>query len=505
MPNSTTNTGRQTRAGTKNSTAVTPGATVVMQVPAAAGNNAADFLSDLRKGGDFSEEKFKQLLAFSEQVAKDNQQLHETVDIMERNGSDDGRRHATSEKAKNEMKVLHRNHTYRNYKFGNEDEEKEAVLEILYHIKHPDLDDDDHKAVFFNTWKPLTASFMGAQRSYAQGRVKDSITSFVEKNGVYPPFMWIVDLIMRKDDYFIPPHTDEDLKAARGNAKKKIEDELKTFAIKVLFAEHFQTSVLSKCQQLPAIVFVASNLPAIVSVLSIHSTMFTFCLFLFSEMLVGDKFWGKKTLFYSTISEYKVLDHAGKPVQLFTASTEAFLLILCDNNWDKWRAMCKWWASKNDWKAELPVLLSAAELAAKRIKEKNPDLQQDPIAVACHTAKYTDKNAGQTKEGSTFSEAGLKQFRRFAKDIKRNRKKRKEAIVKFDKQVLELVRTKKKITGKTHEEQLLGSNRKRKPGKVAAKPRKQFRLWAIDDEDGDISESDGEEVQSNGEDSTDET
>lgn len=218
-------------------------------------------------------------------------------------------------------------------------------------------------------------------------------------------------------------------------------------------------------------------------------------------MLVGDKFWGKKQLYYETISGCKVLNHEKMPkaVQLFTVSTEAFLLILCDNNWQKWRAMCKYWASKNDWNADLPILLSATQLAEAR--KDDPNKQQDPIAVAIHTAKYTDKNAGQTKEGSTFSEAGLKQCRKFAKDIKRNRKSSKEAILKFDKELLELVRKKKNITGRTHEEQLLGNNRKRKPGKVAAKPKKQFKLWTIDDEDGDISESDDEEVKSNGEDS----
>lgn len=220
------------------------GAPVIHMVPMSNVKKAEDMLAQFRNCGDWTDDKVQELLDFATSTAKNNRQLAETVDILETN-KDDGRRHATGDKEKKAMQKTHRAVSYRLYKFANEDDEKDLVMDVLYTVKHSDVKDADHKLVFFNTWRPVIASVLGAERSYVQGRVKESVVSFVQKHRVFPSFGWLEDLILRKDGFFVPPHTEDEVTAAKGADKKKMQDDLKEFANKIAFAQWVYTDLFS--------------------------------------------------------------------------------------------------------------------------------------------------------------------------------------------------------------------------------------------------------------------
>lgn len=205
-------------------------------------------------------------------------------------------------------------------------------------------------------------------------------------------------------------------------------------------------------------------------------------------MLVGPQFWSKNEWQFSTMSAATVLDHEQNAAQLFTITTEGFLLIMAKNNWSRWKAMCKFWENCGDWGATLPVVLTDEKLAAA--KAKDPNYVQDPVAIACAHAEYTSSTSGQQKDG-TFSDEGKEKFAKYCKEIKKNRKKRKIQIVAFDEQVLKMVREEKGITALTLKEHLaMSTNRKRTPGTKPTVPAKKLRLWNLNDEDGDDSDDD---------------
>lgn len=140
-----------------------------------------------------------------------------------------------------------------------------------------------------------------------------------------------------------------------------------------------------------------------------------------------------------------------------------------------------------DFKKALPTLKTAAE--ARELLKKDANWKEDADTLAMNTALYTSSTSGQAKEG-TFSPKGLKQFRKFAKGILRNRKKNKEQILTFDKEMMEILRKSKGITGETYEDDLKSGSRKRKPGDKPTIAKKKIKLWDINDEDADLSDSD---------------
>ena len=75
--------------------------------------------------------------------------------------------------------------------------------------------------------------------------------------------------------------------------------------------------------------------------------------------VVGHDEWGTKQKYYTTMSEATTSPNNGD--KLFTASTEAYTYIMVDNCYDKWQAMCEYYAQKGDWRIKLPKKMTKGE------------------------------------------------------------------------------------------------------------------------------------------------
>ena len=101
-----------------------------------------------------------------------------------------------------------------------------------------------------------------------------------------------------------------------------------------------------------------------------------------------------------------------KELELFTPGTEAFIFVICDNNWDKWVYTAKYYKKKGNFSAPLPkVKTKVDDGAGNMVKEADP----------FHDAKYTSTDCGQVQYG-TFSKEGFKVYNKLRKDITKLRK-----------------------------------------------------------------------------------
>ena len=161
--------------------------------------------------------------------------------------------------------------------------------------------------------------------------------------------------------------------------------------------------------------------------------------------------------------------------KLFTASTEAYTYIMVDNCYDKWQAMCEYYAQKGDWRIKLPKKKTKAEkeAAAKAGKpdqddggsgdEDSGDTEIDAIDKL-HKARYSSPDEGQAKYGS-FSSAGRKEHSRVTQLIKVARANHGEDYLQVEVDFLKKYRANNLIFGNTYEEQCKHrGSRKRKAG-----------------------------------------
>lgn len=150
--------------------------------------------------------------------------------------------------------------------------------------------------------------------------------------------------------------------------------------------------------------------------------------------------------------------------KLFTASTEAFILVLWDNNLSRWNATGDYYKEHNDYSMKLPDPIA---------KVPGQPKQPDPM----HDAKYTATDQGQSKYG-TFADEGLEKFAKWVDTIKQVRKENPKNYYEIETMMLGNLQHEKKIDPNK------GNNKKR-GGKNAGDgaPRSKRKKVVIDEED----------------------
>ena len=134
---------------------------------------------------------------------------------------------------------------------------------------------------------------------------------------------------------------------------------------------------------------------------------------------------------------------APKLKKIFTASSEAFTVLMYDCCFDKWNAMYTY------------------------IQEHGALVQKDKENkqhLAIFRSKYTDQDGGQQQYGG-WTDAGLEEQSKLTKEVRDARKARPKDIAKLEKDMLECLRVKMKITATNAKTQANNKrNAKRKAG-----------------------------------------
>lgn len=167
----------------------------------------------------------------------------------------------------------------------------------------------------------------------------------------------------------------------------------------------------------------------------------------------------------------------GKP--LIPAGTEAHLLFLYKNNYNRWQATLDYYKIKQQFGAHLPP----------KKPKVNGVKQPDPI----HDALWTREDGGRATYGSVLAE-GLNYYEDTRKLIKEARKKRGKKMVRMEKRWLE-----------KYQEQLEKEKPEKKRGREAGdgdgEDVKRIKVFESDDELGG-SDDEEEEQEEEGDDAT---
>lgn len=147
--------------------------------------------------------------------------------------------------------------------------------------------------------------------------------------------------------------------------------------------------------------------------------------------VVGSKEWGPTVCYYTTILEARMSTNPKKP--LITVSDEAMIVLVWENNFEKWQTQ---WAFEQD--------------------PKNKGLKQPALP-----GKYTYSDKGQCEWGG-WSEAGLQAFNNYKKTIRTYRKDKKDQILAFERRILAELRLEHKIQAEDHDQQLRVNRAKRR-------------------------------------------
>ena len=160
-------------------------------------------------------------------------------------------------------------------------------------------------------------------------------------------------------------------------------------------------------------------------------------------------------------------DQFANKKKLFTASTEAILLVLVDNCYSKWWTMCDFW-SKNGYRADLPDPLTKEQREQMEKEGKSKEEIEAAANNDMFDAKYTASNAGKCPYG-TFSPEGLQLFNQLTEQILARRKENKAEILEFEREYRDGLCERKGISkdGKS-----TGRKRKGKAGGVAESKRR---------------------------------
>lgn len=201
-------------------------------------------------------------------------------------------------------------------------------------------------------------------------------------------------------------------------------------------------------------------------------------MFYFTEGAVFPDNWDKPQYTTKAISSATILDIEGKAVELFTPTTEAFILVLCKSNWKKWHAQGRFKKESGNWKTKIPKL---------KTKKEREDGQVDPPEVEeMHKALYSDRNSGQNPFGS-FKPVGIQKYLGYVTAIKKNRKARPDEIAEWDKKLLALVRESSELTGKVAKD-----DKKLTPGEGPANKKTKVKYSLLDVNDEEVEEDAGE-------------
>lgn len=159
--------------------------------------------------------------------------------------------------------------------------------------------------------------------------------------------------------------------------------------------------------------------------------------------------WGSQVKYYFPASTTTTKVGTATKV-LFTASTDAFIYIILDNNWTKWIATAKFLKKAGNWKATLPKQKPKVFNNATKEWERPPDIM--------HDAKYTSSDGGQVQNG-TFKSEGIKLFSDMMAKVKAARKDNIQAMVDMENKFLPLFRD---MAGKPHQRVQKSGKKKRK-------------------------------------------
>ena len=180
-------------------------------------------------------------------------------------------------------------------------------------------------------------------------------------------------------------------------------------------------------------------------------------------MTIGSNSWQPKEYLHKIPSSF--VNKQKKTV--FNTHTEAFLVIMYKNNFDKWVHMMKYWESLGNYSAELP--LQKVDDDGKLL----PDVMYE--------AKYTSKKAGQKRFGS-FSDEGILEFQKIVSKIKERRTKHKDHFFKAEKDFLLILQKKNKIGEDGTDGNAKNKKRKAGGGKQPAKRPKVVCIYESDEE-----------------------
>jgi hypothetical protein len=147
--------------------------------------------------------------------------------------------------------------------------------------------------------------------------------------------------------------------------------------------------------------------------------------------VVSSKEWGPSVCYYTTIMGAKSPTNPKKP--LITVSDEAMIVLVWENNFQKWQEQ---WAFEQD---------------VKNKGKKQPNLP----------GKFTQSDKGQCEWGG-WSEAGLQAFNNYKKTIRAYRKDHKDEILELEQRILAELRVENGIEAEDHDQQLRLNRAKRR-------------------------------------------
>ena len=181
---------------------------------------------------------------------------------------------------------------------------------------------------------------------------------------------------------------------------------------------------------------------------------------LLTAKVVGHENWGNKDKCCKTVSTATTVFEAGNK-KLFTSSTEAFILVLWDNNLARWTATGQCCRDNDDCGLKLPDPIP---------KVPGQPKQPDPL----HDAKHTSTDLGQNKYGS-FAKDGLECFSEWVNKIKKERSENAKNCCEIETMMLGILQAEKKID-------LTKGNKKGKNAGDGA-TRSKCKMVVIDEED----------------------
>jgi len=139
--------------------------------------------------------------------------------------------------------------------------------------------------------------------------------------------------------------------------------------------------------------------------------------------------FGPKVRYYTHMHKVRIAHNPD--YRLFTPSNMAWIVILVDNSRKKWEAIAE--LQKGDRKVVVP------KKPTKREMDTNANNVDDMIY---HAAEYTNPAQGQVKY-SSWSNAGMKRFKKWQDKIEEYWKDNRKKVVTVNRTLLEKVRSKK--------------------------------------------------------------
>ena len=201
-----------------------------------------------------------------------------------------------------------------------------------------------------------------------------------------------------------------------------------------------------------------------------------------------DSLYTKDIRYYQELSDCKTTKLKDKPQYDVECSTEAFALISYENSYLKWK---KIWELKRSLKVKhITIKKSPAKTVGKRPKEGYAFAYESehPALVT----KFTHNNVGQNLFGG-WDDKGLKLYREYGQ-LNRQARLNIGPNRKFERAVLNEMRRKNNISGKTPEEQAKIDGKSKAAAKKAAGQETLFdALYGGIDSDIDMGEFDDDE------------